>query len=579
MFISIVIPTLNRPDFLKQCLQALHKQISDSQDIEVVVVDDCSSEICAAINKNMCAAYGFSYIAHEINRGMAVARNTGIKNSKGLWVVFLDDDVCVEEDWYQQLKRQLSTVARHVMGIEGKVVGSGSGIWDREVQNLQGKAYLTCHIIFRREVLDRTGGFDEQFQWMGPFCEDHELASRVLLLGEIIFNERLSVIHLPRKVNLLRYITMAPKRIRGLLQADYFFYSKHPDRYHLFRHARTFWGTFYSILVWNCVKDLRRRSIAMLLTHPLQTAAMVAGSIIEQLYAWTLIPLFIKKYFGMNTVLQIDNQKTAQTWKITEEHISLLRISANLHRSLLFPIVRKAVYNALIPVRKLHRVTDLCELRLFIRIDDVFLDRKEQVAMLCGIMKKRGVPWLAAVKGDDLVNEEYSDLSELLSKSGADVGLHGFTHEGTFGPFTSELLQMNRADFSQRFTHLSKILRADKVPKILVPPFNAVGPHQIAQYSSLFKVICGGPETARFTGKVFGPVALATGAWYFPSFFPFYGSAQSILQSRCLNELKRLHGYVCLTLHFTEELRDEFRKLEELLDTLSSKPVSWQEFI
>ena len=85
-----------------------------------------------------------------------------------------------------------------------------------------------------------------------------------------------------------------------------------------------------------------------------------------------------------------------------------------------------------------------------------------------------------------------------------------------------------------------------ETPWILVPPYNAIGPEQIVQLSKHFKVICGGPETARFTERIIGPIAIS-GTWYFPSFHLFMG-APDHPEIGLLNS--HLQGLVCLTLHF-----------------------------
>ena len=70
-----------------------------------------------------------------------------------------------------------------------------------------------------------------------------------------------------------------------------------------------------------------------------------------------------------------------------------------------------------------------------------------------------------------------------------------------------------RSRFPDFITRINSVNQSQKdrgaeFPYILVPPFNAIGPEQILQLSNYFKVICGGPETARFTGRLTGPVAV-----------------------------------------------------------------------
>jgi glycosyltransferase involved in cell wall biosynthesis len=285
---SIIIPTLNRADYLEQCSKAISEQIRNKQGVEVIVVDDGSEGRIAHRNQDITRRNGFTYIYQE-NRGVASARNTGIDKSRGEWIIFLDDDVLPGDCWFDRITDSLFRLSESVVGAEGLVEGSGDGLWDREVQNLNGGAFLSCHLAVRRDILIELSGFDTTFEKMLPCCEDHELAARLLKKGKIVFLSDAKVIHLPRKVNLIKYILQAPKRIRCLLKADLYFYTRHPDQYRLFRHSETFRGTCLSVLFKNVYKTFRRRDFRRITANPLQSIALLIASLIEQLYAWIVV--------------------------------------------------------------------------------------------------------------------------------------------------------------------------------------------------------------------------------------------------------------------------------------------------
>ena len=145
MFLSIVIPTYNRYACLKECLGALMPQITQASDTEIRVIDDNSGPDGAAKNAALCQEMGAGYVFLETNRGAAAARNAGIAGSRGEWVAFLDDDVRVEADWITRCRKVLHALPANVIGVEGKVMASGNGLWDREVENVNGGLYLSCH--------------------------------------------------------------------------------------------------------------------------------------------------------------------------------------------------------------------------------------------------------------------------------------------------------------------------------------------------------------------------------------------------------------------------------------------------
>jgi glycosyltransferase involved in cell wall biosynthesis len=299
--ISIVIPTYNRPQSLDTCCASIVSEVAGDRTgvrkgtgIEIIIVDDGSAATDAEKNHRVCEKYGAVYCLNIRNSGMAVARNRGIAVARGAWIVFLDDDVTCDRGWYPALVHTIQTIGDDVAAFEGRVNPSGNGVWDREVQNRSGGAYLTCHFGVRRSIIDACGMFDVGFAATGPYCEDHEFAARLMTRGAISFIGSLSVTHAPRSVNLWRYIVRAPGRCRQLLLSDCYFYHHHPDRYRLFRSHRDFFGTYRSYLVRNVVNNLRRRKLLTLVSHPLQTGALIAASVVEQCTAWLLMTSIIR---------------------------------------------------------------------------------------------------------------------------------------------------------------------------------------------------------------------------------------------------------------------------------------------
>jgi len=84
--ISVVIPTYNRARLLPRAIESAQQA---GADLEVIVVDDCSTddtrEICAGIAD-------IRYVRLKTNGGLANARNVGIAESSCEFVAFLDDD-------------------------------------------------------------------------------------------------------------------------------------------------------------------------------------------------------------------------------------------------------------------------------------------------------------------------------------------------------------------------------------------------------------------------------------------------------------------------------------------------------
>ena len=90
MRITIIIPVYNKAPFLRRCFNELEAQIKDN--IEVIIVDDCSTDGGGEI----CDEYGernkWLVIHHAVNKGVSEARNIGLINAKGDFIAFLDAD-------------------------------------------------------------------------------------------------------------------------------------------------------------------------------------------------------------------------------------------------------------------------------------------------------------------------------------------------------------------------------------------------------------------------------------------------------------------------------------------------------
>lgn len=96
--ISVIVPVYKVEDVLARCLDSLCRQ--SLQNIEILLIDDASPDRCGAI----CEAYAekdprFRVIHHSENRGLSAARNTGILHASADYIMFVDSDDWVHEDF------------------------------------------------------------------------------------------------------------------------------------------------------------------------------------------------------------------------------------------------------------------------------------------------------------------------------------------------------------------------------------------------------------------------------------------------------------------------------------------------
>jgi GT2 family glycosyltransferase len=91
---SVVIPTFERPDTLARVLDALAGQTAPA-DFEVLVVDDGSRDATPERLRALSPPYPFRFFRQE-NSGPAAARNRGVEEARGRWILFLGDDTVPE---------------------------------------------------------------------------------------------------------------------------------------------------------------------------------------------------------------------------------------------------------------------------------------------------------------------------------------------------------------------------------------------------------------------------------------------------------------------------------------------------
>lgn len=102
--VSVITPVYNVEKFIGSTIESVLNQ--DYRDVELVLVDDCSSDRSAEIIKEYQKRFpNIIYHRQERNQGAAVARNTALKIAHGRYVAFLDSD----DQWcHGKLQRQLN---------------------------------------------------------------------------------------------------------------------------------------------------------------------------------------------------------------------------------------------------------------------------------------------------------------------------------------------------------------------------------------------------------------------------------------------------------------------------------------
>ncbi len=183
-YFSVIIPTHNRKDFLQIAVNSVLNQTFS--DYELLIIDDGSTDKTNQLIKELYQNNEKLNYIFQPHQGVSSARNTGIKNAKGEFIVFLDSD---DRFCRQKLQVSFDYIKKYP---EYKIFHTDE-VWYQKGKLLPQKDYhkkptgfifeqslkLCCvspsTAVVKKEVFSNIGFFDESF----PACEDYDFWLRV----------------------------------------------------------------------------------------------------------------------------------------------------------------------------------------------------------------------------------------------------------------------------------------------------------------------------------------------------------------------------------------------------------------
>lgn len=156
------MPVKNGSNYIKQALEAIKSQ---NVNLEIIVVDDASSDDSAQI----AASYGALIVKHEINKGSVASKNSGLKIARGNYVIFHDHDDVMNDNALPQMLEELEK-NREFFAVSAKLKDFFSpelSVQEKQKVVLRNDAYyglFSGSTLIRKEVFDIVGLFDESLQ-------------------------------------------------------------------------------------------------------------------------------------------------------------------------------------------------------------------------------------------------------------------------------------------------------------------------------------------------------------------------------------------------------------------------------
>ena len=250
MHLTVIIPTCNRSEILRECLEALEKQTLEKKNFEIIVADDGSKDDTRKVVEyfEKKSDLQLSYFFQE-NQGQGIARNNAIKKAKGDIIVFIGDDIIVTPDFLHEHLRYHLRKSRENNAVLGftdwhpklkltrfmRWLTNGSSIFGRfgghqfAYEKLEGKEeadfnfFYTSNISLKRSLIEKYP-FDPSFSGYG--WEDIELGYRLYK------RENLRLYYNPKAIGYHDHMMSEESlagRMRAIGRSAWIFHRKYPE--------------------------------------------------------------------------------------------------------------------------------------------------------------------------------------------------------------------------------------------------------------------------------------------------------------------------------------------------------------
>lgn len=207
--VSVIVCTYSL-DLLPDTLACLNSLIEQSfKDLEILLVMDRNEKLFQALSQSIPPSV--KILINE-KPGLSEARNTGVNNSMGDIIVFIDDDAEADKGYILNLLKNYDD--KNVIGVGGKILPKEKPSYPEELYWIGGFTYKGypeercsvrnvhgCNMSFRREVFNKAGMFDTNLGRVGRklvTAEETEFSVRVLIAfpgSRIVYDPSAVVYH------------------------------------------------------------------------------------------------------------------------------------------------------------------------------------------------------------------------------------------------------------------------------------------------------------------------------------------------------------------------------------------------
>lgn len=222
-YFSIIVPLYNKENFVRDALNSILKQTYT--DYEVIIVNDASTDESTTIAETFLSEK-IRIIHHEKNKGLAAARNTGIKTATSNFITYLDADDVWKPTFLEHIftltqefseAKIFATNYEEIWGTTLKTPVNGSenlatnfkGYIDFFALNLKQGIYCHGSVCFHKSVFEKIGLYKEEIQ----FSEDLDFNIRANYYFKLAYSNSPQMIYFMQTSNQITNSTIKNKTI------------------------------------------------------------------------------------------------------------------------------------------------------------------------------------------------------------------------------------------------------------------------------------------------------------------------------------------------------------------------------
>lgn len=210
--ISVIIPTCNRNDLLRKCLDKLDScvQALPQVEYEVIVSDDSKQNAAKDFIKTN---YKWTIWVEGPKKGPAANRNNGAKHANGEWLIFIDDDCLPDLNLLNAYKDAIVNNPE-ILAFEGAILPDNCILLKKDMAecpvNTSGGCFWSANICVQKKLFERIGGFNEQFFIAAQEDQQLKIDIESSQNKQIVFVKNAFVIHPVRFTSLRNKIFQIP---------------------------------------------------------------------------------------------------------------------------------------------------------------------------------------------------------------------------------------------------------------------------------------------------------------------------------------------------------------------------------